>query len=576
MVLLLAFALVAGFATGVSPCVLPVLPVALAGGATGGRRRPLGIVTGLVLSFTFSTIALVYVIAALGLPNDLMRTVAVVVLLGFGVSLMVPAISAHLEAWLSRFGRAPSRGPEGGFASGLPLGFSLGLLYAPCAGPILAGVITVSAAQTFTAARLAVALSYAFGSGVAFYALMLGGRRFVRGLISHSGRVQQAMGLVMVVIAVLVLAQVDVRFQTAIAGKLPGFLTNPTQKLEQNKAVAKSLAGARGRRSAEAGGGKEAESGRQLPVLGVAPEFRGNRRWFNTPGGRPLRIRTLRGRVVLVDFWTYTCINCIRTLPHLKALDAKYRSDGLTIIGVHTPEFPFEKKASNVEASIRQNGLQYPVVQDNDYATWNAYANQYWPADYLIDARGRVRYAHFGEGAYDTGEKAVRKLLEEAGRRRLGGMTRARAERASRGLQTPETYLGAARARGFLNGPIRRGGRDFGGAPARLPPNTLAYGGRWRISSESATASAGAELELNFTARRVFLVLGSPGRARKLRVLLDGRPIPEGVAGRDVRGGIATIEAQRLYRLVDLPEVGRHLITLKPEAGISGYAFTFG
>src|SRR3954453_19860476 len=261
MVLLLGFALLAGLATSLSPCALPVLPAALTAGATGGRRRPLGIVTGLVLSFTFATVALVYVIAALGLPDDLLRDLAIAVLAGFGISLIVPALSARIEAWLSRLGRRGARAPEpGGFASGLPLGFSLGFLYAPCAGPILAGVITVSAAQTFTVGRLAVAFAYALGSAAGLYAVMLGGRRLVGPLVARSGRVQQAMGVVMVLVAILLAAMVDVRFQTAIANDLPGFLLSPADKLQRRGG------GASARFTPAA-----AQAG--LPVLGEAPEF---------------------------------------------------------------------------------------------------------------------------------------------------------------------------------------------------------------------------------------------------------------------------------------------------------------
>jgi thiol-disulfide isomerase/thioredoxin len=289
-----------------------------------------------------------------------------------------------------------------------------------------------------------------------------------------------------------------------------------------------------------------------------------------------LTIDALRGHVVLVDFWTYTCINCIRTLPHLRALDARYRGRGLTIVGVHAPEFPFERSSSNVRESIDRNRLAYPVVQDNDYAIWDAYGNQFWPADYLVDARGRIRYVHFGEGDYDTGEKAVRRLLEEAGRTNLGGMTHARIERASEAVRTPESYLGAARAERFANGRIAPGRKDFGSRPPRLSPNALAYSGTWTISRTFAEARAGAALALDFTARRVFLVLGSPGASRTLRVLIDGRPIPQSIAGRDVRGAVARIRAQRLYRLVDLPRAEHHVLTVVPEAGISAYAFTFG
>src|SRR3954454_14322436 len=424
MALLVLFALVAGAATAVSPCVLPVLPVVLSAGATGGRRRPLGIVTGLTLSFTFATVALVYVIDALGLPDDLLRTVAIVVLLLFGATLVVPALAARVEAWLTRLAPSARRGDEnGGFWSGLLVGLSLGLVYAPCAGPILAGVITVSASQSFTAGRLAVAFAYGVGSAVVVYALMLGGRRVTRRLSRQAGRLQAAMGVLMVLVAVLMLRGYDTRFQTAIASDLPSFLVDPSARLERSVAP-------------------------DLPPLGDAPDFVGTQKWFNTPGGRPLSMRGLRGHVVLVDFWTYTCINCIRSLPYLKAWDRRYRRAGLTIVGVHTPEFAFEHDAGNVARAIGRFGVRYPVAQDNENATWDAYGNQYWPADYLVDARGRVRYASFGEGEYDKTENAIRTLLAEAGRREPRARARPTGVVTPSSETTPETYLGVARAQG--------------------------------------------------------------------------------------------------------------------------------
>jgi cytochrome c biogenesis protein CcdA/thiol-disulfide isomerase/thioredoxin len=566
VVALMAFAFVAGAATAVSPCVLPVLPVVLSAGLTGGRRRPLGIVTGLTLSFAFATVGLVYVIDALGLPNDLLRNIAIGVLLGFGIALLAPPLAARLEAWVARIAPKPSgagRAKEG-FAGGLLVGGSLGFVYAPCAGPILAGVITVSASQTFTAGRLAVAVSYALGSAAVLYALMLGGRRVTSRLAPHVGRLQMATGALMVVVAVAMFADLDTRFQTAIADDLPAFLVNPSGELEKSAGVRHQLASLRG------GTG-------HLPKLGMAPDFVGNQRWFNTRDGAPLSLSELRGKVVLVDFWTYTCINCLRTLPYLKAWDRRYRRDGLVIVGVHTPEFPFERDAGNVRDAIAQNGLRYPVAQDNDYATWNAYGNQYWPAKYLIDVRGRVRYTHFGEGSYERTEEAIRRLLAEAGRAPRGGMAHAHAERASPLVTTPESYLGAARADRFVNGPLRRGTQTFHAPTQDVPDDHLALEGTWRIGSAAATAVLGARLKLAFGARRVFLVLGSAGhRASPVRVLLDGRPLPDRLAGRDVRGARAVVTRQRLYRLVDLDRPERHLLTLELSPGVSGYAFTFG
>jgi cytochrome c biogenesis protein CcdA/thiol-disulfide isomerase/thioredoxin len=585
MALLIIFGFIAGAATALSPCVLPVLPIALSAGATGGRRRPLGIVAGLAVSFTFATVALVYVISALGLPNDFLRKLAIVVLLGFGITLMIPKLAARLEAWMSGFaGRAGvAKGGGDGFWSGTAVGASLGLVYAPCAGPILAGVITVSASQSFSTGRLAVALSYGIGSAVVLYFLMLGGRKVVRPLARRGVGLQIAMGAVMVLVALAMLGNYDIRFQNHIASSLPSFLVNPSKSLEDTAAAKTALAeirggGGHGVGSEASGAAPETGAGgklKKLPVLGVAPEFVDNQQWFNTPGDKPLTLRELRGRVVLVDFWTYSCINCIRTLPYLKAWDAKYGKDGLTIVGVHTPEFPFEREASNVETAISENGIRYPVVQDNEQATWNAYGNQYWPAEYFIDAQGRVRYVHFGEGEYGEKEKVIRELLAEAGRPVREADVRVHAVAPSATVTTPETYLGAARAERFTNPMLSPGSHDFT-APKALPPNEFAYHGKWRITLESATAGAAASLDLNFGARRVYLVLGSPGRGRKVRVLLDGQPISGADAGADVHDGAVTVTGQRLYNLVDLPRVGHHILTLEPEAGVEGYAFTFG
>jgi len=568
--LLVLFGFVAGAATALSPCVLPVLPVALAAGATGGRRRPLGVVTGLVVSFTFATVALVYLLSALGLPDKLFRTLAIVVLGIAGVVLIVPGAAARVEAWIARVvPRAPARVNGEGFGSGVVLGLSLGLVYAPCAGPILAGVITVSASQDFTAGRLAVALAYSAGSAVVLYALMLGGRRLTAPLARRSGTFQQAMGVVLLVVAVVMATELDIRFENRIAADLPAILVNPSKDLEDASATRERLADLRGGRAGTvAEAATRSDGGKRLAVLGPAPEITDTQRWWNTPGNRPLTLRSLRGRVVLIDFWTYSCINCIRTLPALRAWDARYRGDGLTIIGMHAPEFPFERDAGNVGRAIERNGLRYPVAQDNDFATWSAYGNQYWPAKYLIDARGRVRYVHFGEGGYDRTERAIRALLEEAGRGRLGRTAAARVE-TPHGVETPESYLGAERAERFLNGAIEPGSHDYrlsGDAIAALPPAHLAYEGRWRITGSHATAAGSdSRIHLNFSASRVFLVLGARGGPHAVRVDLDGR-----------RRGTVVVRGNRLYELVRLPRPGRHRLALTLAPGTEAYAFTFG
>ncbi len=591
MLLLMLFALVAGAGTALSPCVLPILPAVLGAGVTGGRRRPAGIVLGLVASFAFSAVALVYLIEALGLPDDIQRTIAIVVLLGFGLALMIPPVGDRLEAWISRVVGTRRMRQADGFGSGLALGAALGLAYFPCAGPILAGVITVSAAQDFTVGRLAVALAYAAGSGIVLYAVMRLGRRFTDRLAPVRERIQIAMGAVMVVVALLLVTDLDTRFENSVANDLPSFLVNPTESIERSDAVASELQtvrGGSGHSLATEGGASEAAAGKRLPDLGPAGQFTDTQKWFNTPGGKPLSIADLnaQGKVVLVDFWTYTCINCLRTLPYLEAWDRKYRKDGLVIVGVHSPEFPFEKDAGNVADAIAADGIHYPVVQDNELGTWNSFHNQYWPAHYLIDTNGEVRYTHFGEGDYAQTEDAIRSLLA-AGGGALGSRANAgKVEVASKGLATPETYLGGARGVGWVNGrpptgtpPI--GKRDFGTVGDRilraLPRNGFAYQGKWDITREDATAGTGARIDVRFKAAGVYLVMGSTEQPRQVKVLLDGKPISPADAGSDVgRDSSVTVGEQRLYRLVQLPKAEDHVLSLEFEPGITGYSFTFG
>jgi cytochrome c biogenesis protein CcdA/thiol-disulfide isomerase/thioredoxin len=576
VVLLVLFAFVAGAGTALTPCVLPVLPALLAATGSGGRRRPLGVILGLVATFTVAIVALASLIDGVGLPDGSVRALAVVVLLVFGISLLVPSLAARIEAPLTRLARFGPRDRGDGFWSGLLVGAGLGFVYAPCAGPILAAVVSVSATRGASAELVAVALGYAAGSALVLLLIAYGGRRLLD-RVRAAGRgpaVQRTLGVIMVATAVAVATDLDVRFQTALANDFPALLTNPTRGLERSNAVEDRLAELRGRaRFAES----DSHGGRRagLPVLGRAPDFTGNERWFNTPAGAPLHLRDLRGRVVLVDFWTYTCINCIRTLPYVRAWDARYRRRGLTIVGVHTPEFPFERNATNVQHAIAQNQLRYPVAQDNEYATWDAWSNQYWPAKYLIDARGRVRYAHFGEGDYDKTEAAIRALLAEAGASRLGATARAHVETPSRDLATPETYLNYRRAQNF-DPPLRPGVGRYAGT-ADLPPVHFSLSGTWHVTSESSTAVRDSTINARVTARKVFLVLGtSGGRPREVRVLLDGKPVGESEAGEDVKGGRLTVSAQRLYRLMALPRVEDRTLTVRLPAGVNAYAFTFG
>ncbi len=598
MLVLVGFAILAGAGTALSPCVLPVLPALLSAGGVGGARRPLGIVLGLAATFTVAIVGVAKLVDGVGLGSDPLRVLAVAVLLGFGLALLLPDVAARVEARLSplaRLGVGGARRAGDGFASGLLVGAALGFVYTPCASPILAAVITVGAASGRT---LAIAIAYAGGSALVLLGLMLGGRR-VLARVRRAGRgplLQRALGVVMIATALAIVTKADVSFDQLIAEDIPN--VNLTAGLECSSAVTGRLHEITGRHArftaangSQACGGTAstvevaarnaseaslAATARKLPVLGPAPDFRDTQMWFNTPGGQPLSLQGLRGRVVLVDFWTYTCINCIRTLPYLKAWDAAYRGSGLTIVGVEAPEFAFEKEAGNVAAAISRFGIRYPVVQDNDLGTWNAYANEAWPADYLIDARGDVRYVAIGEGDYGQTETAIRALLAEAGYA-VGGRGHPTGVVVPAHETTPETYVGRARAQGWVAGP-EPGTHDYGPSGARpLGLNEFAFGGTWSSDSEMALSVAGASIEADFQARRVYLVLTSAGGApRTVHVLLDGRPIAAADAGADVHDGAVTVTGERLYGLVSLPDAQRHRLTLRFAPGVSAYDFTFG
>jgi cytochrome c biogenesis protein CcdA/thiol-disulfide isomerase/thioredoxin len=575
MALLMLFALVAGAGTALSPCVLPVLPALLSAGVTGGRRRPVGIALGLAATFTITIVGLASVIDGIGLGPGLTRTLAVVVLIGFGVVVAVPSLAARLEAPLARLSRLGPRGRGDGFASGLLVGAALGFVYAPCAGPILAAVIAVGAASSRT---VPVGLAFALGSALVLLALALGGRALA-GRLRAAGRgpgLQRALAAVLVLTGIAMATNLDVRFQSAIADHLPAALVNPTHGLETSHAVSSRLDDLRGpSRFAVAGTGSQGVQRTRLPRLGAAPDFVGNQRWFNTPGGRPLSLESLRGKVMLVDFWTYTCINCLRTLPYLDAWDRRYRRDGLVIVGVHSPEFPFERDAGNVEAAIEREGIRYPVAQDNELATWDAWGNQYWPAEYLIDARGQVRDAHFGEGEYDRTEMNIRALLEEAGHRNPGAMADPKGAVHPTRLATPETYLGLARAQRFDPPPLP--GTHTYAPPAKLATSHFALAGTWEESTVAATARADAEIHAAILGKDAYLVLSPPkGRSGDVTVLLDGRRIAADRAGADVHRGVVHVERQRLYHLVSAPASEHHELTLRVAPGVQAYAFTFG
>lgn len=569
MILLGAFAFIAGIVTILSPCILPVLPIVLSGAVGTGRRRPLGIVTGFIASFTFFTLFLSTIVKFTGLSADVVRTVSVLIIFFFGLSLLIPKLQQITEMLFSRLSRYSPKSNANGFSGGLLIGVSLGLIWTPCVGPILASVITLAAASTITFASILITLAYASGTAIPMLAITYGGRSLLQKvpwLLANTRKIQQAFGVVMILVAAGIFFNIDRRFQTYILQQFPQYGTGLTA-IEENASVKNAIEDLKDSAT-------YTPSVLDMAGLKTAPEFIPGGRWFNSP---PLTITGLRGKVVLVDFWTYTCINCIRTLPYIESWHEKYADKGLVIIGVHTPEFAFERDAGNVADAIADFSLKYPIVQDNEYATWNAYENRYWPAKYLIDKDGKIRYTHFGEGEYDETEENIKTLLKEIGSD-VGTIPVSNPDYAVE-ARTRESYLGTARIE-YLSSPeqpIPNKEIPFT-APADVYPNSFAYSGRWTLSEEYAMPAKNAELIFRFDAKDVFLVMRpkTPGATIRIRVLLDGKP-PSVLSGADVKNGVVTVDSDRLYKLIKLDKGGEHILKLQfIDGNVDLYAFTFG
>jgi cytochrome c biogenesis protein CcdA/thiol-disulfide isomerase/thioredoxin len=548
VLVLIGIGFVAGVITAVSPCILPVLPIVLAGGATsGGTRRPLAIIGGLVASFTTFTLTAASLLSALGLPKDLLRTLAIAMLFVLAATLVFPRFAFLLERPLAFM----TRRKGGELSSGLLLGVSLGLVFVPCAGPVLATITVLAAQSRIGADTVVLTLAYAIGAGLPMLLIAIGGQRVARRFRSGAILFRRSTGVVLAGAALAIVFNVDQKLQTRLGG-YTGALQKHTEL----------TGGARSRLAKLRGGGAafvpSAASG--LPDLGAAPEFRGISHWLNTPDNRPLSQAGLRGKVVLVDFWTYSCINCLRTLPHLRALYAAYHKRGLEIVGVHTPEFAFEHELGNVRKATHDLGVTWPVALDNDYATWNAYSNEYWPAEYFVDRNGRVRRAHFGEGEYDVAERTIRRLL--------GAPKTVHARTVADATPTvsvsPESYLGYARLdpSRYVGRPVVANAARSYAFPSRLPSDALSFGGVWRIERERAVAGLGARLRFHFRAHDVYLVLGGRGT---IETLVDG-----------VETGSVHVTAQRLYTLVNGTALRDVLLELRFTPGVTAYAFTFG
>ncbi|HEU4956093.1 MAG TPA: cytochrome c biogenesis protein DipZ [Sphingomicrobium sp.] len=566
LIFLLAY--LGGILTILSPCILPVLPFVFARADRPFLRNGLPLLAGMAITF-----ALVATLAAIGggwavAANSAGRWIALALLAGFALLLIFPSLSDRAMRPLVGLGeRLSAKGSEDRIGGSLLLGVATGLLWAPCAGPILGIILTgaaLSGASSMTAGLL---LAYALGAATSLaLALLVGGKLFaaMKRSIGAGERVRRVLGVLILVGVGTIALGLDTRVLARLSSA-------------QTFAFEHRLARLLGMQDEEL----TTRTGGTLPIEGALPTMDGAVLWLNSP---PLSREQLKGKVVLIDFWTYSCINCIRSVPYVRAWAERYRKDGLVVIGVHSPEFAFEKDPANVRKAVTDFGIRYPVALDNELAIWRAFNNRYWPAHYLADAQGRIRYHHFGEGRTDETEAAIRALLAEKGTR-LGGVAKVSSSGASAAadfasIRSPETYLGTRKAQNFVSpGGLREGFVDY-----RLPPafdlNQWGFGGSWAVERErSILRQPGGSIAFRFRARDLHLVLGSAtGRPVRFRVLIDGKA-PGEDHGMDIDvAGNGEVTGQRLYQLIRQKDASRErlfVITFL-DAGAEAYAFTFG
>ncbi|MFJ8490022.1 cytochrome c biogenesis protein CcdA [Streptomyces sp. NPDC094038] len=607
MITLILIGLLGGLITAVSPCILPVLPVVFLAGGPGGRadegppsgttapeggatgrasgggavpppgdgdgdgdvlvagppseasprnRRPYAVVAGLVLSFSFFTLLGVTIISALGLPDDILRYVGLALLVLIALGLVFPPVERLLE---KPFARIPQRqvNKEG---SAFALGLGLGLLYVPCAGPVLAAITVAGARGELSLDIVALTVSFAVGTALPLLVFALAGRRVAERVGAFRKR---ARGLRIVAGCLMMALALALAFNVtdAIQRALPDYTSAAQKKIEDSDVARQKLSGLYDDSNKEL---SRCEDGvDELRSCGQAPQIAGIAKWLNTPGGRPVDLKQERGKVVLVDFWTYSCINCQRSLPHIEAWDRAYRSAGLEIIGVHSPEFAFEKNASNVAGQARKLGVTYPVALDNQLTTWNNFRNRFWPAKYLIDAHGTVRYFKFGEGQYAQTEDLIRTLLKQADPSVVLPPKTGQQDAELTKDRTPETYLSNLRISGYVGDPLLDDKPRTYRFPKDIPANHLSLDGTWTAGYQYFTAGDNAQLAFTYRARNVNLVLGGKGT---VTVLVDGKTVKN----------VPVAGTPTLYRLVDESTARTAYLELRVTPGVQAYSFTFG
>jgi cytochrome c biogenesis protein CcdA/thiol-disulfide isomerase/thioredoxin len=586
--LLIILAYLGGVLTIVSPCILPVLPFVFARSGQPFVRSGLPLLVGMALTF-----ALVATLAAVGggwvvQLNQYGRGLALVFVALFGLTLLLPKLAERLTRPLvaagSRLSEAAGVDAQPRPWTSFLIGVATGLLWAPCAGPILGLVLTGAALQGASVGTTLLLLAYAAGAATSLaVALLLGGKVFaaMKRSLGAGEWIRKGLGAAMLAGVAAIALGLDTGLLTRVS-------TASTGGLEQ-ALVGRLAADSSGKmmKGANNGGAllQVSDNGASLPVEGQLPPLGGAVQWLNSP---PLTAEGLKGKVVLVDFWTYSCINCLRSLPYVKAWADKYRDQGLVVIGVHAPEFAFERDVKNVTKAMKDLGIDYPVAVDNDYKIWRAFDNQYWPAHYFADAKGQIRYHHFGEGDYAESERVIQQLLREAGK---GQVTADLIDASGHGVQmaadsgdvrSPETYVGYQRAEHFASPQtVTPDKTAHYSAPTEPTLNQWGLSGQWTVESESAALSAAnGAIVYRFHARDLHLVLspGADGKPVRFNVKIDGKA-PGDAHGTDVAAdGSGTVTEQRLYQLVRQPgDVADHTFTIEfTDPGVTAYAFTFG
>ena len=571
--LLITFAFMAGVVTVLSPCILPVLPVVLSGSVDGGKSRPWGIIAGFITSFTVFTLTLGLITRALGIPADALRILAGITILVFGIVMIVPSLKERFSSFASTLSTIePGRHPGGrstanGFRGGFALGTSLGLVWTPCVGPIMASVIALSISGQTDAGSVFITLAFSAGTAVPLFLIMKGGRGLLKRfsfLANNTDRIQKLFGSLMILTAVALFTGADRQFQTWVLDIFPNYGTGLTA-LEERESVRQAL----DLRAPDSQGPIPDFSADYRMDGKVDPLSLGSGAWINSP---PLASSDLQGKVILVDFWTYSCINCLRTLPYLRAWHEKYKDAGLVIIGVHSPEFAFERSETNVRKAASSLGVSWPVVMDNDFGIWQAYSNRYWPAHYLYGTDGKLVQKHFGEGAYEETERLIQSLLGISAPVAATEITGSAPIAKDR---SPETYLGYGRMDRFWNPDSLQ--KDLAvdyGLPAKdIALDHWGLEGVWTVGYQSAVPEAGSVLVFHFEAAEVYLVMNPlPGEPVLAFVTVDGQP----AEGADVQAGLLNLDGDRLYRIFQDTEPVSGIIRIEFRGRAEVYAFTFG